>query len=70
MGKKFLYYLPYAGLALGLAGIVLNAKKSSKMLICSPMMDDGLASPIMDYAQKHPGIEITEELGQQILKNT
>lgn len=68
MNRNFLRYIPYAGLAASLVGIVLSVRKPKKMLICSPMMDDGLAAPIMDYAKKHPGVEITEELGSKILK--
>ena len=54
MNRNFLRYIPYAGLAASLVGIVLSVRKPKKMLICSPMMDDGLAAPIMDYAKKHP----------------
>ena len=53
MNRNFLRYIPYAGLAASLVGIVLSVRKPKKMLICSPMMDDGLAAPIMDYAKKH-----------------
>ena len=70
MNRNFLRYIPYAGLAASLVGIVLSVRKTKKMLICSPMMDDGLAAPIMDYANKHPGVEITEELGSKILKES
>lgn len=69
MNCKFFQYIPYAGLALTLAGIVMNIKKSNRMLICSPMMDDGLGAPIADYIQKHPGVIITKEVGEQILRN-
>lgn len=69
MNHKIFQYIPYAGLVLTLAGIVTNIKKSDRMLICSPMMDDGLGTPIADYVQKHPGTIITKELGEQILRN-
>ncbi len=55
MNRNFLRYIPYAGLAASLVGIVLSVRKPKKMLICSPMMDDGLAAPIMDYAKKASG---------------
>lgn len=69
MNRNFFQYIPYAGLALTLVGIVINIKKSDRMLICSPMLDDGLGMPIADYVQKHPETIITKELGEQILRN-
>lgn len=38
MNRNFLRYIPYAGLAASLVGIVLSVRKTKKMLICSPMM--------------------------------
>ena len=70
MNRKIFQYIPYAGLALTLVGIVMNIKKSDRMLICSPMMDDGLGKPISDYVQKRPGTIITKELGEQILRSS
>lgn len=68
MKNKAFLYASYAGLLLSLTGIALGAKRSNRMMICSPMMDDGIAKPIMGYAQKHPGVTITKELGDQILR--
>ncbi len=66
---RALHCVSYAGLALTLSGIVRSIKNRNRMLICSPMMDDGLANPIMDYLEKHPGASITKELGEQILRD-
>lgn len=70
MSNKFLKFVPYVGLVASLAGIIANAKKPKEMLICSPMMDDGFADPIMEYKKAHPGAVITDELGEKILNGT
>ena len=68
MKNKTLRYASYVGLAISLMGLVLSTKRFNRMMICSPMIDDGLAEPIMGYVRKHPGIAITKELGERILR--
>lgn len=56
------------GLAASIGGVLVKLAKMNRPLICSPMMDDGLAAPIMDYAQKHPDVAITRKFSKQLLQ--
>lgn len=69
MKSKVLRYSSRAIMAICLVGAALHIKSNRRMLICSPMMDDGIASPITEYIKNHPNTVITEELGEQILRS-
>lgn len=70
MKSKVFHYSSRAIMAICLVGAALHIKRNRRMLICSPMMDDGIASPIMDYVKNHPDVVITKELGEQILRGS
>lgn len=60
---RILSHIPFVNVIMSIAGY-------DKFLICSPMIAEGHAEPILRYARQHPDVAITRKLGNKILRES